>query len=88
MYYLQELVAMSTANVVGSMFQTYTASASLSRTAVVHSVGCKSRMHTIPAVLVVMLVLGAITPLLYSLPKAILGSVVSVEYAAWSTTKD
>lgn len=74
---LQELVAMGAANVVGSFFKTYPASGSLSRTAVVQSISAKTRMHTIPAVLVVMLVLVAITPLLYTLPKAILGSVVS-----------
>lgn len=67
---------MASANVVGSMFKAYPASGSLSRTAVVQSVGAKTRMHLIPAVLVVMLVLVAITPLLYTLPKAILGSVV------------
>ncbi len=75
----QELVAMASANVVGSMFKAYPASGSLSRTAVVQSVGAKTRMHLIPAVLVVMLVLVAITPLLYTLPKAILGSVVRAE---------
>lgn len=68
---------MAAANVVGSLFKTYPASGSLSRTAVVQSISAKTRMHTIPAVLVVMLVLVAITPLLYTLPKAILGSVVS-----------
>eukprot|EP00752_Nemacystus_decipiens_P001735 g1678.t1 len=72
----QELVAMASANVVGSLFQTYPASGSLSRTAVVQSVGAKTRMHLVPAVLVVMLVLVAITPLLYTLPNAILASVV------------
>lgn len=70
---------MASANVVGSMFKAYPASGSLSRTAVVQSVGAKTRMHLIPAVLVVMLVLVAITPLLYTLPKAILGSVVRAE---------
>lgn len=73
----QELVAMASANVVGSFFKAYPASGSLSRTAVVQSVGAKTRMHLIPAVVVVMLVLVAITPLLYTLPNAILASVVS-----------
>lgn len=68
---------MASANMVGSLFKTYTASGSLSRTAVVQSVGAKTRMHLVPAVLVVTLVLVAITPLLYTLPNAILGSVVS-----------
>eukprot|EP00904_Undaria_pinnatifida_P011024 jgi/Undpi1/7051/HiC_scaffold_21.g09525.m1 len=72
----QELVAMASANMVGSLFKAYPASASLSRTAVVQSISAKTRMHTIPAVAVVMLVLVAITPLLYTLPKAILASVV------------
>ncbi|CAN0326268.1 unnamed protein product [Pylaiella littoralis] len=72
----QELVAMSSANMVGSLFQTYPASGSLSRTAVVQSINAKTRMHLVPAVLVVMLVVVAITPLLYTLPKAILASVV------------
>ncbi|CAM9135564.1 unnamed protein product [Ectocarpus sp. 6 AP-2014] len=71
-----ELVAMASANMVGSLFKTYPASGSLSRTAVVQSVNAKTRMHLIPAVVVVMLVLVAITPLLYTLPKAILASVV------------
>lgn len=68
---------MSSANMVGSLFQTYPASGSLSRTAVVQSINAKTRMHLVPAVLVVMLVVVAITPLLYTLPKAILASVVS-----------
>ncbi|CAB1115838.1 sulP [Ectocarpus sp. CCAP 1310/34] len=71
-----ELVAMASANMVGSLFKSYPASGSLSRTAVVQSVNAKTRMHLIPAVVVVMLVLVAITPLLYTLPKAILASVV------------
>ncbi|CAM9491771.1 unnamed protein product, partial [Choristocarpus tenellus] len=72
----QELVAMSLANVLGSIFKAYPASGSLSRTSVVQSVECKTRMHGIPAVLLIMLVLVAITPLLYTLPTSILGSVV------------
>lgn len=67
---------MAGANMVGSLFQTYPASGSLSRTAVVQSISAKTRMHTIPSVMVVMLVLVAITPLLSTLPKATLGSVV------------
>lgn len=71
---------MAGANMVGSLFKAYPASASLSRTAVVQSISAKTRMHTIPAVAVVMLVLVAITPLLYTLPKAILASVVSTPW--------
>ncbi|CAM9630726.1 unnamed protein product, partial [Hapterophycus canaliculatus] len=67
---------MSSANMVGALFKSYPASGSLSRTAVVQSINAKTRMHLIPAVFVVMLVLVAITPLLYTLPKAILASVV------------
>lgn len=67
---------MAGANIVGSMFKSYPASASLSRTAVVQSISAKTRMHSIPAIFVVVLVLVAITPLLSTLPKAILGSVV------------
>ncbi|CAM9481878.1 unnamed protein product, partial [Discosporangium mesarthrocarpum] len=72
----QELVAMSVANLVGSVFQSYPASGSLSRTSVVQSVECKTRMHSLPAVILMTLVLVAITPLLYTLPTTILGSVV------------
>ena len=68
---------MSSANIVGSIFKTYPASGSLSRTAVVQSIMAKTRMHAIPSLFVVMLVLVAITPLLYTLPKTILASVVS-----------
>ncbi|CAM9508929.1 unnamed protein product [Chrysoparadoxa australica] len=72
----QELVAMGTANVVGSMMLCYAASGSLSRTSVVDSVGTKTRMHAILSVFIIVLTLLLITPLLYYLPKAILASVV------------
>jgi SulP family sulfate permease len=72
----QELLAMGGANVIGPFFQTFVASASLSRTSVIDSIGSKTVLHGAFSVAVLAITLVALTPTLYYLPKATLSSVV------------
>jgi sulfate permease, SulP family len=72
----QELLAMGAANSIGSIFGSFTSSASLSRTSVVHSIGGQTVMHNAPAILIMILALTCITELLYYLPKAVLSAVI------------
>jgi sulfate permease, SulP family len=72
----QELLAMGAANSIGSIFGSFTSSASLSRTSVVHSIGGQTVMHNVPAITIMILALTCITELLYYLPKAVLSAVI------------
>ena len=66
----QELRALGLANLAGSMVQCFPASGSLSRSAVVDSIGVHSPLHNFFAVLMLILCLLVLTPSLYTLPNA------------------
>ncbi|HLT50324.1 MAG TPA: sulfate permease [Arenibacter sp.] len=74
----QELVALGTANMVGSFFQSYPVTSSFSRSAINHGAGAKSPIASIISVLMVVLTLLFLTPLFYNLPKAVLASIIMV----------
>ena len=74
----QELVALGTANIVGSFFQSYGATASFSRSAINFEAGVKTNLAAIFAVLLVVLTLLFLTPLFYYLPNAVLASIIMV----------
>src|SRR5690606_24717394 len=74
----QELVALGTANMVGSFFQSYPVTSSFSRSTINHGAGAKSPIASIISVLMVVLTLLFLTPLFYNLPKAVLASIIMV----------
>ncbi|MEM8584657.1 MAG: solute carrier family 26 protein [Bacteroidota bacterium] len=74
----QELIALGTANLAGSLIQAYPVTGGFSRTAVNDQAGAKTGMASIISAALIVLTLLFLTPLFCSLPKAILASVIMV----------
>lgn len=72
----QELIALGTANLIGSFFQAYPTTGGFSRTAVNHQSGAKTGIASLISALLVGLTLVFFTDLFYHLPKAVLGAVI------------
>ena len=72
----QELIGQGLANMVGSLFQSYPASGSFSRSAVNIGAGAVSGFSSVVTSAVVVIVLLWFTPLLYHLPQATLAAVI------------
>lgn len=86
----QELIALGTANIVGSLFQSYPVTGGFSRSAVNHQGGANTPLSSIVSASLVAVTLIFLTPLFYFLPKAILASVIMVAVASlmdWSYAK-
>lgn len=77
----RELLALGSANLVGSFFQSYSVSASFSRSAINNSMGAKTQIAGVVGVLLVALTLLFFTPLFYYLPNAVLASIIMVSVA-------
>lgn len=74
----QELIALGSANILGSIFSAYPTTGGFSRSAVNNQAGAKTGMASIIAAAVIALTLLFLTPLFYYLPKPILASVIMV----------
>ncbi|KNC87592.1 hypothetical protein SARC_00293 [Sphaeroforma arctica JP610] len=74
----QEFIALGATNIVGSFFGCIAASASLSRTSVVASIGAKSQLPSIVAALIVIVVLYCLTSVFFYLPKSVLAAIIIV----------
>ena len=74
----QELIALGTANIMGSFFQAYPTTGGLSRTAVNHQSGAKTGISAFVSTLVVACSLMFLMPIFYYLPNAVLGSIIIV----------
>ncbi len=74
----QELVALGSANILGSFFQSYVSTASFSRSAINNESGAQTQLSAIFSVLLVVGTLLFLTPLFYYLPNAILASIIMV----------
>lgn len=74
----QELVALGSANIVGSFFQAYPVTSSFSRSAINFEAGAKTTVASVISVIMVVLTLLFLTPLFYNLPKAALASIIMV----------
>ncbi len=72
----QELIGQGMANIMGSMFQSYPASGSFSRSAVNFDTGAKTGFSSVVTAAIVVITLLFLTPLLHHLPKATLAAVV------------
>lgn len=74
----QELIALGTSNIVGSLFQSYPITGGLSRTAINDQAGAKTGVSSIISAVIVGLTLLFLTPLFYYLPNAVLGAIIMV----------
>jgi SulP family sulfate permease len=74
----KELMALGTANLVGSFFQSYPVSASFSRSAVKFQAGAKTGMTSVFSALIVGLTLLFFTSLFFYLPIAVLAGIIMV----------
>lgn len=74
----KELLALGTANLVGSIFQSYPVSASFSRSAVKFQSGAKTGMTAVFSALIVGLTLLFFTSLFFYLPTAVLAGIIMV----------
>lgn len=74
----QELIALGTSNIIGSLFQSYPTTGGFSRTAVNDQAGAKTGIAPLISALVVGLTLLFLTPLFYYLPNAVLAAIIMV----------
>ena len=74
----QELIALGTANIIGSLFQSYPTTGGFSRTAVNHDSGAKTGVAALFSAAVVGITLLFFTTFFYHLPNAVLGAVILV----------
>jgi MFS superfamily sulfate permease-like transporter len=72
----RELFALGMSNVVGSFFKCFVSCGALARTVVLEASGGKTQLVSIIASIIVMMVMLWISPLLETLPKACLGSII------------
>ncbi len=74
----QELIALGVSNIIGSFFQSYSSTASFSRSAINGDAGAKTNLSALFSVLLVVGTLLFLTPVFYYLPKAALASIIMV----------
>jgi len=74
----QELVALGSANIMGSFFQSYPTTGGFSRTAINNQAGAKTGVASIVSALIVGLTLLFLTPLFYYLPNSVLAAIIMV----------
>lgn len=74
----QELIALGTSNIIGSLFQSYPTTGGFSRTAVNDQAGAKTGISPLISALVVGLTLLFLTPLFFYLPNAVLAAIIMV----------
>lgn len=72
----QELVGQGLSNIVGGLFQSFTVSASFSRSAINYESGARTGFSSVVCAGVVMVTLLFLTPLLYHLPQATLAVII------------
>ncbi|MGB3150700.1 MAG: sulfate permease [Maribacter sp.] len=74
----QELIALGSSNIVGSLFQAYPVTASFSRSAINYESGAKTNLASLFSIVLVLLTLLFLTPVFSILPNAILASIIMV----------
>ncbi|TDQ29061.1 SulP family inorganic anion transporter [Zeaxanthinibacter enoshimensis] len=74
----KELIALGSANIIGSFFQSYTVTASFSRTAINYKSGAQTLLSLLVGSILVILTLLFLTPIFYFLPNAILAAIIMV----------
>lgn len=94
----QELIAIGSANMIGSLFRSYPVSASFSRSAILSETGVKTNMAGLFSVFLVFLTLLFFTSVFYYLPNSVLASIIMVSVSGlidikypkklWKNNKD
>ncbi|MBX2843778.1 MAG: solute carrier family 26 protein [Flammeovirgaceae bacterium] len=74
----QELIALGSANLIGSFFRSFPVSSGFARTAVNIQAGAKSSLAAFFSAALIALTLFVLTPYFYYLPKAILAAIIMV----------
>lgn len=74
----KELLSLGLANMIGSLFKSFSVSGGFSRSAVNEQAGARTGLSSIVSAALVILTLLFLTPLLYYLPNAILASIIIV----------
>jgi SulP family sulfate permease len=74
----QELLALGSSNLIGSLFTCYPTTGGFSRTAVNADAGAKTPLASLVSGLMIMVVLQFLTPYFYHLPNPTLGAIVVV----------
>tara|TARA_R110002051_G_scaffold75579_1_gene137401 strand:- start:6812 stop:8539 length:1728 start_codon:yes stop_codon:yes gene_type:complete len=74
----QELIALGVSNMLGSFFQSYSSTASFSRSAINGEAGAKTNLSALFSVIMVVATLLFLTPVFYYLPNAALASIIMV----------
>lgn len=74
----QELIALGSANLIGSFFQCYPTTGGFSRTAVNDKAGAKTNLAALVSAFLVGLTLLFLTPLFYYLPQSMLAAIIVV----------
>jgi SulP family sulfate permease len=77
----QELRALGIANIAGALFQAFPVTGGFSRTAVNAQARARTQVSSLVSVTVVVVTLLFLTPLVYSLPNAILSAIIVVAVA-------
>jgi len=72
----QELIGLGSANLIGSLFQSYPTTGGFSRTAINNEAGAQTPLASILSAFVILLTLLVLTPLFHYLPKSVLGAIV------------
>ena len=74
----KELLSLGLANMIGSLFKSFSVSGGFSRSAVNDDAGARTGFSSIVSAMLVVMTLLFLTPLLYYLPNAILASIIIV----------
>ena len=77
----QELIALGTSNIIGSVFQSYPTTGGFSRTAVNDQAGAKTGIASLVTALLIAVILTFFTHWFYFLPKAVLAAIIMVAVA-------
>ncbi|XP_064398686.1 sulfate transporter-like isoform X3 [Halichondria panicea] len=74
----QEFLAYGIMNIIGSFFSSFTAAGSLSRSSVQSNAGGKTQLVGLISAVIIVIVLVALGPLFFDLPKCVLASIIWV----------
>ncbi len=74
----QELIALGLGNIFGSLFKSYPATSSFSRSAINEDAGANTGMAAIISAVLVVITLLFLTPIFYYLPKTVLAAIIIV----------
>lgn len=84
----QELIALGSANLAGSLFQSFPTTGGFSRTAVNDQSGSNTTVSSVITAMIIALTVLFLTPLFYFLPKSVLAAIIMVAVAGLFDLKE